>query len=494
MNSPFTKFRRLSALLVLILAALFLVFVFFATKNALDVWERLQTFPPAVLYGYATVIGLFIIASLWLAFRILRPRSGVVAIAHPEVSEQQLNAELAQAEERGIQTGELQQELIALNERKASGRIYIALFGDVSTGKSSIIKALLPEARIETSVRAGSTQEIREYRWASPAGDELVLSDLPGRNESSGRLETLIEEEARRAHLVVYVCDSDISRSQLQDISLLLAFNKPLILCFNKSDRLSEADKQQLEQRIRKRISANAQLSLVFVQSGGEEQIIRILPDGSEQSETRPRPARIEALATAIQDQIDLQADALNQLRDASVFVLIKQKLDDSTQAHRKTEAEKIILSSTRKAIFGALASVSPGSDLIIQGIIGSAMVKDLCKLYEVPVKELDIEKFFDFSQGSIRKTLPLALALAGNAMKAFPGIGTITGGLTHAFAYGLIFDALGRAVHKTLQQRGALKPAPAAISFGENMNQAMLSKAPEIAKLVFEQSRGKSA
>jgi len=173
--------------------------------------------------------------------------------------------------------------------------------------------------------------------------------------------------------------------------------------------------------------------------------------------------------------------------------LLIKQKLDEATLAHRDKEAEKIIKSSTKKAIFGALASLSPGSDLIIQGIIGTAMVKQLCALYDTPVKTLDIDQFFDFSQGQIKKTIPLMLAVAGNAMKAFPGIGTVSGGLTHAFAYGLIFDALGHAVHKTLRQRGALKPIPAAISFNNYLNQNMQGKATEFAKLVFEASRDKT-
>jgi len=49
-------------------------------------------------------------------------------------------------------------------------------------------------------------------------------------------------------------------------------------------------------------------------------------------------------------------------------------------------------------------------------------------------------------------------LAIAGNGLKAFPGIGTIAGGLVHAVAYGLIFDTLGKSLVKALQNR-----APAA-------------------------------
>ena len=65
---------------------------------------------------------------------------------------------------------------------------------------------------------------------------------------------------------------------------------------------------------------------------------------------------------------------------------------------------------------------------------------------------------------------MPLLLAVAGNAAKAFPGVGTLAGGLIHAVAYGLIFDALGRAVVRTLETRGELRPAPTSLSFRDNL------------------------
>jgi hypothetical protein len=115
-------------------------------------------------------------------------------------------------------------------------------------------------------------------------------------------------------------------------------------------------------------------------------------------------------------------------------------------------------------------------------------MVKDLCELYNSPVKQLDIDKFLDFSQDQMKKSIPLVLAVAGNGLKAFPGIGTVAGGLVHAVAYGMIFDALGKSVSKTLEQRGQLRAAPAALTFKEMLNENLESRAKLFAKLVFEQ------
>ena len=105
-------------------------------------------------------------------------------------------------------------------------------------------------------------------------------------------------------------------------------------------------------------------------------------------------------------------------------------------------------------------------------------------------MRQLDIDKLLNFSGGQMKKSTPLILAVAGNGMKAFPGIGTITGGLTHAVAYGLIFDALGHAVNKTLQQRGKLQAAPAAITFKEMLSENLESRAKLFAKLVFENQK----
>ena len=485
--------RLFLALIIVVAAALLLVFVLFATQLSLDVWQRMQTLPRPVFYTYVAGIGLFVCASIWVVYKVLRPNRQTLLPASPPLNEADIRDAVAVADDQGVDIQQIHDELDELLKRRDNGRIYVALFGEVSTGKSSIIKAMLPDARVGVSVKAGETQEITRYIWKSSAGDELVLTDLPGRNEAGGMLEQQIEAEARRAQMVIYVADSDLNRDQYRDIKNLLSYNKPLILCINKSDRLSPADRQRLETQITSKLNPLTQITLVFIQSGGEQEVVHVSPDGKEQTITRQRPAQVQALASAIQDQIDQHAEELDQLRDASVFVLIQQQLDEATQAHRLIEGEKIIASSTRKAVIGALAAIAPGSDLVIQGIIGTAMVKALCKLYDTPAKQLDIDEFFSLSQGQIKKSTALVLAISGNALKAFPGVGTVAGGLTHAVAYGLIFDALGHAIHTTLRQRGRLKPAPAAIRFSDNLNLNTRDKVADIARLVWNQSKSKS-
>ena len=53
-----------------------------------------------------------------------------------------------------------------------------------------------------------------------------------------------------------------------------------------------------------------------------------------------------------------------------------------------------------------------------------------------------------------MRNTTAIILAIAGNALKAFPGLGTLGGGVLHAIAYGLVFDSIGNALAASLGER----------------------------------------
>ena len=46
-----------------------------------------------------------------------------------------------------------------------------------------------------------------------------------------------------------------------------------------------------------------------------------------------------------------------------------------------------------------------------------------------------------------------MVVAVIGNGLKAFPGLGTLSGGALHAIAYGLLFDRLGHALLESLEQ-----------------------------------------
>lgn len=480
--------RLLIALMLLLVALVALFVALVLTETVLSVWQRLAGAPLWLQLTYAAALTAFVLAALLLSWRWLRPQRREDPPPAPALTESDLQAGLVASASAGADVEDALYELQEQRRRKASGEIHLALFGEVSTGKSSLVKALLPDADAPDDARAGSTTRVRHYRWRAASGDEVVIADLPGFNldESAEML-----EEARRAHLVVFLCDADLTASQEAQLSALKALNKPLLLALNKMDRYSDAETRSIRNRIIERSGISPE-DIVGVQTGGREDIIRQLTDGSEQRESRARPVDISALKHAVQRHLDNDRTLMESLRDTAVLQLASEKLAAARDRHREQQADELVGKYSRRAVVGALAAVAPGSDLVIQGVLATRLIQELCALYEVSVKEVQIESFLKLAGGKVRKMSALTLAIAGNALKAFPGIGTLTGGMLHAVAYGMIFDSLGRAAAQTLASRGELRPYPAAAAFEELLSENLESGAERFARLAL--SRDKDA
>ena len=88
-------------------------------------------------------------------------------------------------------------ELTQLQEMLAkltTGRVEIAVFGEISTGKSAMINALVGQAVTEVDVQGGWTKEVWHVAWEGAgycvpglADSQVVLVDTPGLNEVGGQ-------------------------------------------------------------------------------------------------------------------------------------------------------------------------------------------------------------------------------------------------------------------------------------------------------------------
>ena len=209
-----------------------------------------------------------------------------------------------------------------------------------------------------------------------------------------------------------------------------------------------------------------------------------MLGEGIEQRDARERRPEIAELRRAVQKHLDQDRELMESLRDTAVLTLASEKLDEARDRHRQQQADDLVSKYSRRAVIGALAAVAPGSDLVIQGILATRLIRELSKLYDVPVKDIEIESFLSLAGGKVRNMTAITLAIAGNAFKAFPGVGTISGGVIHAVAYGMIFDSLGRAAAETMASRGELRPYPAAEAFEDLLHDHLESGAVRFAKL----------
>ncbi|HQW64779.1 MAG TPA: 50S ribosome-binding GTPase, partial [Pseudomonadota bacterium] len=325
-----------------------------------------------------------------------------------------------------------------------------------STGKSSLVRALSGRDDLAVDVRGGTTREIGHARAALPDGRELVLADLPGLAEPGApALAEAARAEAIRAHALVYVLDGDLTREEAVELEGVLALGKPVVVALNKRDRYDAAERQALLERLRARLGGRA--AVVGVSAGGTEQIDRVDADGQRTHVLRERPRELAVLLEALVQLTAPGATGLEPARQAAVLATLDQRLAAQEATLRALDAEAAVRKYTRRAVVGALAAVAPGTDLIIQGALATALLRELTSLYGLGLRDVDLDRFLERAGGTVRTTTSITLAIAGNALKAFPGLGTLGGGLVHAVAYGMVFDSLGRAVASTLAERGAL-------------------------------------
>ncbi|MDZ7768068.1 MAG: GTPase [Woeseiaceae bacterium] len=153
----------------------------FVTESALNVWDRLLEGPALLRYGYVAGMAALLVAAAWLVVRLLvrrKPAKRKEQASRP-LTRDEIEARLRAADEAGVETGAADEELRMLAERQQTGSVHLCFFGEISTGKSSLLKALVPAADVAISAVGGSTLDIRHFRWQNDNGVEVLLTDYP---------------------------------------------------------------------------------------------------------------------------------------------------------------------------------------------------------------------------------------------------------------------------------------------------------------------------
>jgi uncharacterized protein len=473
---------RLLVFAALALAAAAVLWAMFsALRSAVELWRELQTLPGWLQVVVAVGVSATVLAMLWLAWRMLQPprrrQARVSTPKRPEVEQR-----LAALHDAHADTSALQAELEELDRRARTEELYVAVFAEISAGKSSLIRALAPDASAQVDVLGGTTRAVSHHRGALSSGAALILADVPGTHEADGATrERLARDEALRAHVVLYVCAGDLTRDQDAELRWLRGFGKPLVLVLNKADQFSETERTTLAHALHERYDAQTDAQLV-VSAGGSESFERQLPDGRHEQVRRDRLPDVAVLRALLERLATRGAAALEPAREAAVLTAVAARADVLAAAARERDAEAVVTKYTKRAVVGALAAVMPGTDLVIQGVLAAALVRELARLYDVPVRDVDVDAFLGRVRLTVRTSASLVLAIAGNALKAFPGLGTLGGGVLHAIAYGLIFDSLGHAVAQTFRDQHALDASAAEASLARLLADAGAERMRRIA------------
>lgn len=493
MPRPSQPLRFVIAAALVLGVAMLLLTLLRATDAALSVWARLQAWPDWVGGAFLVALTILLALSVWLVWRLLRPsRPRQVRVA--ALDRDELMQRIERVGDAVPEAFEARSELTELDRRRAEGTVQVCLFGHISTGKSSLLQALAPEVQPGIGVTGGTTTAITHHRGTLPDGRRLDIADVPGSAETGDREHlALAQAEAARSHALIYVLDGDLSRSQAEELAALGQFGRPIVIALNKIDRYDASEQRELMAKLREHAGA-LHAQVVTVSAGHQEQVLREYPDGRQETALREVPPRVDTLQRVLEQVARAGAQALEPGREAALLWHVDNRLSEGERRLQKERSDKTVDKYTRRAVIGALAAVAPGTDLVIQGALATALTRELCRIHGLHPRDVDVDDLLSRAGGLMRTGSSITLAVVGNALKAFPGFGTLGGGLVHAVAYGLIFDSLGHALADTLANTHSLDRQATLSAFQERIRTPSTERLLALAKLVLEERGPMSA
>src|SRR5581483_12445897 len=172
-------------------------------------------------------------------------------------------------------------EIEDFTSKLENGRVEIAAFGEVGSGKSALLNALAGETVFAVSAEHGSTDKVSKSGFKNT---KLILVDTPGINEAAGELRgKLAEETVRYTDLVLFVADGDLNRVEIEAFKQLSDLHKPMLLVINKADLYGQAQIREISESILRKVGNRlGAADIVFAAAAPKEAEREIhKPDGS---------------------------------------------------------------------------------------------------------------------------------------------------------------------------------------------------------------------
>jgi len=324
----------------------------------------------------------------------------------------------------------LRQERERVGQELSRGDLVVVVFGTGSSGKTSLIRALLNEMVGKVGAPMGSTMSSQIYRLRLKGLDRgLQLIDTPGILEAGGdglTREKEARQQASRADLMVVVVDSDLRATELEVINSLANLGKRLLLVLNKCDLRGEEEERRLLDLLRGRCAGLLESEDVVASSAAPQSVAR---PGKQPWQP---PAEVDSLLRRLAQV--LHADGEELLAD-NILLQCRHLGDTGRQLldqQRQQEARQCV--DRYSWISGGVVAATPLPvvDLVGTAAVNAQMVMEIAKVYGVQL------------------TRNRAQELAISVGRTLAGLGIVKGGVAligTALSVNLPTLLLGRAV-----------------------------------------------
>jgi small GTP-binding protein len=331
----------------------------------------------------------------------------------------------------------------ALLDKLEHGHLHIAALGRVSTGKSSLLNALIGEQHFATSPLHGETKHSSMQRWSEIEAGGVYLIDTPGLDEAGGEeRERLAREVAERADLVIFVVDGDITDSELKALRVIVAEGRPVVIALNKVDLYTASERQALAASIANRVAGLVRPRDILQVAAlpRPQTVVEIGSDGRETSSTREQASNVDALKLRLWEIFEAEGKTLAAL-NASLFAanLSDQVGRRILNARRELGDRLVRTYCIAKGVAVAFNPV-PVADLFAAAFVDVGMVIHLSRVYGLPVSRREAGKLVRVivAEAAALMGTVWALHFVSSALKVgTAGLSTIvTAGAQGAIAY----------------------------------------------------------
>lgn len=284
-------------------------------------------------------------------------------------------------------------QLKEMSEKLAHGQVEIVVFGEISTGKSALVNALIGRQVTEVNVQGGWTREIWKVDWegighvlAGIADSRLVIVDTPGINEIGGnRRETIAQEVATRADLILFVTDSDITETEHVALSELVSANKLVLVVLNKADLYSNEELARLLNVLREdRLLDIVPPENIVAATANPRAVEYVIQseNGSETREWRKPEPQVDEVKSRILEILKQDGTGLIAL-NAAMFAADKtDRVAQIKVTLRENSANQTIRVFAAAKSLAVAVNVIPVADVVGGSAVDVSMVVTLAHIY----------------------------------------------------------------------------------------------------------------
>ncbi len=320
------------------------------------------------------------------------------ALTEPNYREAIKAVEKTLADLRGCPDAEREQlqkditQLSEMYEKITTGRVEIVIFGEISTGKSALVNALIGRAVAEVDVQGGWTKQVWGTTWEGAGhrlpgldSSEIVIVDTPGINEVGGadRAE-LAEITARRADLILFVTDSDLNDTEYSALVELAAIQKPIICVFNKIDLYLPDVKKSLVNLLKSRLDGLIPPEHFVLTAADPREIEYVIErqEGHAITQWKKPAPDVGQLKSLILETLEKEGLGLIALNAAMYAADKSDRIATIRVEMRNRKADQVIWTMAATKAVVVAANPIPFLDLVGGLSVDALMIATLSKVY----------------------------------------------------------------------------------------------------------------